>query len=46
MLTLTGVEAWTQSVFCLGCDYGREAMFNTNQPTSQLLQAIRFLSCT
>ena len=35
-----------KSVFRVGCDYIREAMFNLNQPTSQLWRAIQFLSCT
>jgi hypothetical protein len=35
-----------QSVFRVGYDYIREAMFNLNQPTSQLWRAIQFLSCT
>jgi Transposase DDE domain len=35
-----------KSVFRVGCDYIREAMFNLNQPTSQLWHAIQFLSCT
>ena len=35
-----------KSVFRVGCDYIREAMFNLNQPTSQIWQAIQFLSCT
>ncbi len=35
-----------KSVFRVGCDYIREAMFNLNPPTSQLWRAIQFLSCT
>jgi hypothetical protein len=35
-----------KSIFRVGCDYIREAMFNLNQPTSQLWRAIQFLSCT
>ena len=35
-----------KSVFRVGCDYIREAMLNVKQATSQLLQAIHFLSCT
>ena len=35
-----------KSVFRVGCDHIREAMFNLNQPTSQLWQTIQFLSCT
>ena len=36
----------SKSVFRVGYDHIREAMFNLNQPTSQLWQAIQFLSCT
>jgi Transposase DDE domain len=35
-----------KSIFRVGCDYIREVMFNLNRPTSQLWQAIQFLSCT
>ena len=36
----------SKSVFRVGYDPIREAIFNLNQPTSQLWQAIQFLSCT
>jgi Transposase DDE domain len=36
----------SKSIFRVGCDYIREALFNLGQNIPQLLQAIQVLSCT